>query len=146
MQKSLYFGWNASNVWSLMNTLSPIFNFSVSFVVFTFLFPSLAFLASLRLCAITMWSFVINSTLIIPLSVPRYFGLSDSSNVCFTAASRLNMRKNGATPDDSVGKKLYAAVAFQTKLSHLMRVSNCLVIVALRNLWNPSILPLHCGE
>ena len=53
-----------------------------------------------------------------PSSVPKYLGLSDSSNVCFTAASHLNMRKKGATPDDSVGKKLYAAVAFHTKSSH----------------------------
>ena len=65
-----------------------------------------------------MYSFVISSKLIMPSSVPKYFGLSDSSNVCFTAAACPNMRKNGAIPDDSVGKKLYAAVAFQTKLSH----------------------------
>ena len=79
-------------------------------------------------------------------SVPKYFGLSDSSRVCFTAASHPNIRKNGVKPDDSVGKKLYAAVAFQTKSSHLMQISSCLAIVALRNLWNPSILPLHWGE
>ena len=72
-----------------------------------------------------------------PSSVPKYFGLSDSSKVCFTAASHPNIRKNGATPDDSVVKKLYAAVAFQTKSSHLTQVSSCLAIVALRNLWNP---------
>ena len=69
-----------------------------------------------------------------PSSVPRYLGFSDSSRVCFTAASHPNMRKNGATPDDSVGKKLYAAVAFQTKSSHSTLVSNCFAIVALRNL------------
>ena len=46
----------------------------------------------------------------------RYFGLYDSSNVCYTAASQQNIRKNGANPDDSMGKKLYAAVAFHTKV------------------------------
>ena len=56
------------------------------------------------------------------------------------------MRKNGATPDDFVGKKLYAAVAFHTKSSHSTQFSSCLAMVALRNLWNPSILPLHCGK
>ena len=61
-------------------------------------------------------------------------------------ASLLNMRKNGAIPDDSVGKKLYAAVAFQTKSLHSTRFSNCFAIVAFRNLWNPSILQLYCGE
>ena len=81
-----------------------------------------------------------------PSSVPKYLGFSDSSKLCFTAASHPNIRKNGATPDDSVGKKLYAAVAFHTRLSHLMRVSSCFAIVALRNLWNPLILPLHYGE
>ena len=83
---------------------------------------------------------------IMPSSVPKYFGFSDSSKVCFTTASCPNIRKNGATPDDSVGKKLYAVVAFHTKSSHSTWVSSCLAIVALRNLWNPSILPLHCGE
>ena len=58
--------------------------------------------------------------LIMPSSIPKYFGLSDSNNVCFTATSHPNMRKNGATPDDSVGKKLYAAVAFHTKSFHSM--------------------------
>ena len=81
--------------------------------------------------------------LIMPLSVPTYLGFSDSSKLCVTAASCPNIRKNGATPDDSVGKKLYAAVAFHTRSSHLTWVSNCLAIVALRNLWNPSILLLQ---
>ena len=63
--------------------------------------------------------------------------------MCFTAVSCLNMRKNGAIPDDSVGKKLYAAVAFQIKSSNSTWFSSCLVIVTLRNLWNSSILPLH---
>ena len=66
--------------------------------------------------------------------------------MCFTAASRPNIRKNGARPDDSVGKKLYAAVTLQTKSSHSTWFSSCFAIVDLRNLWNPSILPLHCGE
>ena len=52
-----------------------------------------------------------------PSFVPRYFGFSDSSSMCFTAASRPNIRKNGAIPEDSVGKKLYAAVAFHTRSS-----------------------------
>ena len=72
--------------------------------------------------------------LIMPSSVPRYLGLSDSSNVCFTAVSHPNMRKNGAIPDDSVGKKLYAAVAFHTKSSHSTWFSSCLASIALRNL------------
>ena len=126
--------------------LSPILSLSGSFSVVPFFFQSLAFLASFRLCATTLYSLVINPTLIMPLFVLRYFGFSDSSNACFTAASRLNIRKNGANPDDSVGKKLYAAVAFHTKSSHSTWVSSCFAIVALRNLWNPSILPLHCGE
>ena len=126
--------------------LSPTLSFSGSFGVLPFLFPSLAFLASFRLCATTWYSFVISPTSIMPSSVPRYFGFSDSSRVCFTAALHPNMRKNGANPEDSVGKKLYAAVAFHTRSSHLTRVSSCFAIVALRNLWNPSILPLHCGE
>ena len=87
-----------------------------------------------------------SSTLIIPSSVPKYLGLSDCSRVCFITASHLNMRKNEAIPDDSVGKKLYAAVPFHTKSSHSTWVSSCLAIVALRNLWKPSILPLHYGE
>ena len=53
MQKSLYFSWNALDVWSLTRTLSPIFNFSGSFTILFFLFPSLAFLAWFRLCATT---------------------------------------------------------------------------------------------
>ena len=126
--------------------LSPILSVSGYFGVVLFFFPSLAFLASFKLCATTLYSLVINPTLIMPSFVPRYFGFSDSSSVCFTAASRPNIRKNGASPDDSVGKKLYAAVAFHTRSSHSMRVSSCFAIVALRNLWNPSILPLHCGE
>ena len=145
MQKSLYLGCNAFAVWSLTSMLSPIFSFSGSLGVLPILFLSLAFLASFKLCATTWYSFVISPMLIMPSSVPRYFGFSNSSKVCFTAALHPNMRKNGAIPDDSVGKKLYAAVAFHTRLSHSTRVSSCFAIVALRNLWNPSILPLHCG-
>ena len=126
--------------------LSPIFSFSGSFDVVPFFFPSLAFLASFKLCATTLYSLVINPTLIIPSFVLRYLGLSDSSNVCFTAALHPNIRKNGAHPDDLVGKRLYAAVAFHTRSSHSTWVSSCFAIVALRNLWNPSILLLHCGE
>ena len=146
MQKSLYFGWNAFDVWSLMSMLSPIFSFLGPLGVLPFLFLSLLFLASFRLCATTWYSFVISTTLIMPSSVPTYFGFSDSNKVCFTAASRPNMRKNGAIPEDSVGKNLYAAIAFHTRSSHLTRVSSCFAIVVLRNLWKPSILPLHCGE
>ena len=87
-----------------------------------------------------------SSRLIMPSSVPKYLGLSDCISVCFTVASHPNMRKNGAIPDDSVGKRLFAAVAFHTRSSHSTWVSSCLAIVALRNLWKPSILPLHCGE
>ena len=72
--------------------------------------------------------------LIMPSSVSKYFGFSDSSKLCFTAASHPNIRKNGAAPDDSVGKKLYAAVAFHTRSSHSKRVSSCFAIVAFRNL------------
>ena len=96
MQKSLYFGWNAFDVWSLTRTLLPILSCSGFFVFFFLLFPSLTFLASLRLCATTRYSFDISNMLIMPLSVPRYFGLSDSSKLCFTAASLPNMRKNCA--------------------------------------------------
>ena len=117
-----------------MSTSSPTWSTTGSLGFVLFLFPSLAFLASLRLCATTWYNLVISPTFIMPLSVPRYLGFSDSSRVCFTAASRPNMRKNGVTPDDSVGKKLYAAVAFQTKSSHSTLVSNCFAIVALRNL------------
>ena len=114
--------------------LSPTLSFSGSFCVVPFFYPSLAFLASFKLCATTLYSLVINPTLIMPSFVLRYFGFSDSSSVCFTAASRPNIRKNGANPDDSVGKKLYAPVAFQTKSFHSTRVSSCFAIVALRNL------------
>ena len=38
MQKSLYLGWNAFDVWSLTTTLSPVFSFSGSFAVLPFLF------------------------------------------------------------------------------------------------------------
>ena len=75
--------------------------------------------------------------LIMLSSVPKYFGLSDAKSVCFTAASHPNIRKNGAIPEDSVGKKLYAAVAFHTRLSHSTWFSSCFAIVAFRNLWNP---------
>ena len=47
MQKSLCFGWNAFDVWSLTRTLSPILSWSGFFVFFFSLFPSLAFLALL---------------------------------------------------------------------------------------------------
>ena len=141
IQKSLYLGWNVFDVWSQTSTLLPIFSSSGSFDCLPFLFPSLAFLASFRVMC-----FVISSMLIMQSSVPKYFGFSDSSKVFFTAASCLNMRKNGATPDDSVGKKLYAAVDFHSRSSHSTWVSSCFAIVALRNLWNPSMLPLHCGE
>ena len=126
--------------------LSPILSVSGSFGVVLFFFPSLAFLALFKLCATTLYSLVINPMLIMPLFVPRYFGFSDPSSACFTAASRLNIRKNGTRPDDSVGKKLYAAVAFHARSSHSKWVSSCFAIVALRNLWNPLILLLHCGE
>ena len=129
-----------------MSMLSTIFSLSGSFGVVPFFFPSLAFLTSFKLYATTLYSLVISPTLIIPSFVPRYLGFSDSSSVCFTAASHPNIRKNGANPDDSVGKKLYTAVAFHTRSSYSTWVSSCFAIVALRNLWNPSILPLHCGE
>ena len=116
------------------------------FCVVPFFFPSLAFLASFKLCATMLYSFVINPMLIMPSFVPRYFGFSDSSSVCFTAACHLNIRKNGAIPEDSVGKKLCAAVTLHTRSSHSMRVSSCFAIVALRNLSNPSILLLHVGR
>ena len=45
-------------------------------------------------------------------SVPKYLGLSDSNSVCFTAASCLNIRKNGAIPDNSVGKKIVCCCGF----------------------------------
>ena len=122
------------------------FKFFWFFWCFAFLVSISGFLGLFRLCATTLYSLVISPTLIIPSSVPRYLGFSDSSRVCFTAASHTNMRKNSAIPEDSVGKKLYAAVAFHTRLSHSMQVSSCFAIVALRNLWNPPILPLHCGE
>ena len=122
------------------------FKFFWFFGVLPFLFPSLAFLASFRLCATMWYSLVHSSTLIIPSSVPRYLGFSDANSMCFTAASHVNMRKNGVIPEDSVGKNLYAAVAFHTRSSHSTQVLSCFAIVALRNLWNPSILPLHCGE
>ena len=93
-------------------------SFSGSFGVIPFLFLSMAFLASFKLCATTLYSFVINPTLIMPSFVWRYLGFSDSSSVCFTAASHPNIRKIGAIPEDSVGKKLYAAVAFHTRSSH----------------------------
>ena len=134
MQKSLYFGWNAFGVWSLTSMLLPIFSFLGSLGVLPFLFLSLLFLASFRLCTITWYSFVISPMLIMPLSVPRYFGFSDSNKVCFTVTSCLNMRKNGTIPEDSVEKKLYAAIAFHTRSSHSIQVSSCFTIVALRNL------------
>ena len=57
--------------------LSPTLSSSGSFGVLPFLFPSLAFLASFRLCATMCYSLVISPTLIIPSSVPRYLGFSD---------------------------------------------------------------------
>ena len=92
------------------------------------------------------YSLVMSSMFILLLSVPRYFGDSDASSVCFTFASRPNIRKNGAIPDDSVGQKLYAAVAFQTRSSHSTLFSSCFAMQAFKNLWNPSIHPLHWGE
>ena len=84
--------------------LSPILSSSGSFGVIPFLFLSLAFLASFRLCATMLYSFVSNPTLIMLSFVLRYFGFSDSSSVCFTAALHPNIRINGAIPEDSVGK------------------------------------------
>ena len=129
-----------------MSTLSPILSCSGPLVIFFLVFPSLAFLASLRLCATTRYSFDISSMLIMTSSVPRYSGFSDPSRLCFKAASLPNIRKKGAMLDDSVGKKLYAAVAFHTRSSHLRGVSSCLAMVTFRNLWNTSILLLHWGE
>ena len=86
--------------------------------IFLDVFFSLAVLASCRLCATTKWSFFMSSMFIMLSSVPKYFGLSEVSRLCLTLASLLNIKKKGAIPEDSMGKKLYAAVAFQTKSSH----------------------------
>ena len=62
---------NAFDVPSLTSMLSPTLSSSGSFAVLSFLFPSLVFLASFRLCATTWYSLVISPTLIIPSSVPN---------------------------------------------------------------------------
>ena len=74
------------------------------------------------------------------------FAIPGISLMYVAMCSRMVVIMMAAIPDDSVGKKLYAAVAFHTRSSHSMQVSSCFAIVALRNLWNPSILPLYCGE
>ena len=81
-----------------------------------------------------------------PSSLCRYFGDSESSNICLTAACQPNMRKKGASLDDCVRKKLYAVVALGITSSHLSPFWSCFPMVAFKNLWKPSILPLHWGE
>ena len=88
----------------------------------------------------------ISSIFNLPSSSPKYFGDSESSSMCFTAAWHPNIRKNGDSLADSVGKKLYTDVALATRSSHSSPLCSCLPMVAFKNLWNPSILPLHCGE
>ena len=126
--------------------LSQMFNLSGSLVCFLDLPLSLAFLALFRSCATTKYNFVMSSMLIMLSSVPMYLGLSDARRVCFTFASCPNIRKNGAMPGESVGKKLYTDVALNTRSSHSNLFSSCFEMNAFKNWWNPSILPLHCGE
>ena len=68
--------------------------------------------------AMRWYNFLMSSMFSSPSSLPRYFGDSESSNICFTAACRPNIRKKGASFDDCVGKKLYADVAFGITSSH----------------------------
>ena len=110
-----------------MSILSPIFNFSTSFVCFPFFFLSLDFLASFRLCAITKYSFDMSSMLIIPSSIPGYLGCSDANRVCFTAASHPKRRKNGATPDDSVRKS--CMLLLLSKLDHPIQLYFLVVLL-----------------
>ena len=53
-----------------------------------------------------------------PSSLPKYFGDSESNNICFTAACQPNIRKKGASLDNCDGKKLYAEVALGITSSH----------------------------
>ena len=57
-------------------------------------------------------------------SVPKYFGLSDANSVCFTAASHLNIRKNGAIPDDSVAFVQHCIQSTVTHLTHVEGVED----------------------
>ena len=117
--------------------------FDLKFFLFRILFPSLTVLDFAKLYAIMWYNCCISFKFKIPSLSPTYFVLSSASNMCFAAASHPNMRKNGEIPEDSVGKKLYADVAFHTKSSHSNPFCICLPTVVLRNLWNPLILPLH---
>ena len=64
------------------------------------------------------YNFLMSSMFSSPSLLPRYFGDSKSSNMCFTAACWPNTRKKGASFDDCVGKKLYADVALRITSSH----------------------------
>ena len=69
-----------------------------------------------------------------PSSLPRYFGDSESSNICFTAACQPNIRKKGASLDDCVRRKLYAEVALGIRSSHSSPFWSCFPMVAFKNL------------
>ena len=72
-----------------------------------------------KLYAMMWYNFLMSSMFSSPSSLPRYFGDSESNNICFTAARWPNIRKKGASFDDCVGKKLYAEVALGIASFHL---------------------------
>ena len=71
-----------------------------------------------KLYAMTWYNFLMSSMFSSPSLLPRYFGDSESNNICFTAACWPNIRKKGASFDDCIGKKLYAEVALGIMSSH----------------------------
>ena len=87
-----------------------------------------------RLNAMTWYNFLMSSIFSSPSSLPRYFGDSESSNICLTAACWPNIRKQGASFDDCVRKKLYAEVALGITLSHSSPFWICFPMVAFKNL------------
>ena len=83
--------------------------------------------------AMTWYNFLMSSMFSSPL-LPRYFGDSESSNICFIAACQPNIRKKGASFDDCVGKKLYTDVALGITSSYSSPFCSCFPMVAFKNL------------
>ena len=71
-----------------------------------------------KLYAMTWYNFLMSSMFSSPSLLPRYFGDSESNNICFTDVCWPNIRNKGASFDDCIGKKLYAEVAFGITSTH----------------------------
>ena len=80
-----------------------------------------------------------------PPHFPSIVNLGFRASVSGILGSLPNIRKNGLSLACSFGRKLYAAVAIGQTSSHSKPGPMCFAMHALRNKWNPSILPLDWG-